>query len=252
MLKDLRNTVIFVAVGFVIIFIGFFFYINFKGNDKIKIEELSLDDDIVLALNERLLLSDQFRDSYESGAVIDNYVLLTYLFDNIKDGDYTTQTIKNKKIVCKVTNDISFTSSSKCEVIQISNNKINEIKLKLLNHSQEVVFSDFEYKGFTCKNDGENYYCLMNAYVSTTNDYSVLENAFKRDGKVVIQDYYLSIDIADFDVCSSYYTKEYCENYMSASKPVLDDSVIKDKGVLYELTFVFGEFGYYLESIEII
>ena len=207
-------------------------------------EELSITDEIVVELGENLKKNDLLRQASIKNENIDSDTMIKYIFDSLKIEDFTFKTVKPKKIECIVTNNIKFISNSECHVYIISNEKINELQLKLFNTKRNLNFENLNYKSLECQNDGKNYYCIKNNYTNTFNSYSVLKKAYKKDNKIYIQDYYLYIDLTDKEKCQKYYSEEYCNNINKSAKP--------ENGVIYESIYVLGEFGYYLEESYII
>ena len=125
-------------------------------------EELSITDEIVVELGENIKKNDLLRQASIKNENIDSDTMIKYIFDSLKIEDFTFKTVKPKKIECIVTNNIKFISNSECHVYIISNEKINELQLKLFNTKRNLNFENLNYKSLECQNDGKNYYCIKN------------------------------------------------------------------------------------------
>lgn len=251
MIKELRNNCVAVVTCLIIVLIGFLIYFS-AVNSKIGLEILTFEDKDIAILEDDLYYLKNLRGFYNANDNVDNLFLIQYGLDNLDEGDYTLSNIESKKNLCKASDNISFKSSENCDVIVFSNETIKNIIENKIMINQELVFSDIQYKNMDCKNDGSNFYCLLKPYKSSINDYSLVKDIIQKNDKVIIRDYFFSIDVSNFDICSSYYDVAYCSNYIDALKPDLSDDVIKKEGLLYEFVFVKNDNGYFLKSISVI
>lgn len=252
MVKSLRNNFIAVCICALLVFISFLIYFSVYNSNNGGYDKFSFEDKDISSLENELYFLENFRGFYNNGDLVDNQVLLQYSLDSLEEGDYTLQNIESKKNNCKVVDKIAFSSAEDCDVIAISNEKIKNIISNKLLIDQEITFGDIQHKNMDCKNNGENYYCLLKPFKSNINDYSLVKDIYEKNDKLIIRDYYLRIDVSNKEVCSNYYDDAYCSNYIDALQPDLDDKVIKKDGLLYEITFGKNDNGYYLESIRII
>ena len=225
-------------------FIGGFFTCNSNVKDNL-IEMAITDPDVTILYDKIEAISSLRIASYDSGDTA-NDDIIKIAISSLQEDDYKTKTIKPVKIVCQVTNTISFISSKKCDVKIISNDTIMKYQEKLFNTKKELEYIDINVNGLDCKNNGKNYYCLIDEYKNNRVNYSIIKEAFQDGDSIIIRDYYLSILIGDNQRCIDIFCEDKCLNN-SDNTFELSDDFIKNNGTLYENVFMKNSDGdYYL------
>lgn len=239
---DLKKT-IFVCLS-IIVFLGIIsiasnvFASNSSRNENYV--KLSITDPDVTILYDKIeKVSELRKASYDSGLASNEDIIKTSIM-SLTTEDYVTKTIKPNKIICQVTNSISFVSSKKCKVKIINNDTIMSYQRKIFNTEKVLEYIDLKINGLNCKNNGKKYYCLVNDYNDNRKNYTVIKDAYKDGENIIIRDYYLSILIGNNDRCLSFFNENYCINN-SDEEVNIDDSKIVDYGSLYVNVFVKNE-----------
>ncbi len=251
MKKDIEKTCILVGIVLAIITIIFFIVGNVKyGAQLLTRNSLVENDPTVVVLLDRMSNLKELRQASVINTELQNEEIIKYVLDNLTESDYEIKKVKPKKIVCEVNNTIAFNAiNGKCEIIVISNSKFAEYEKKLLGIDITLEYSDINYSGYSCKNDGTNYYCqLVNDNKKDSLGYSLFKDAYSEKDKVVIREYYLNIDVSNKEKCLKYFENEYCDNYNTKEKPELSKEIIVKDGVLYEHVFKDNGNNYYLEK----
>ena len=226
-----------------------------SNNSEVFINEKEVDKNSELIKNLYSIVNqkDDLRKASLDNETIDDETVIKYILVNMKKEDYKVVTVQNVKIVCEAAYGIRFNSNKPCTVRVISNDKMNEYKKKLFNLDRPVNYENIEYRGLDCRNNGTNYYCNETPYTSYSTSYSFIDKATKYNDEVYIYEYYIKVNLDQMDDCMKYFTKDYCENYAKAERPVLVDEVIKNKGVYYRHVFKLGaNNNYYLKSSNIV
>lgn len=232
-----------------------FFVISFNitnslNDDDEKLIKLSNKEADVILATELLEKFEVFRSSYVDKDNIDNLDMIKFIFDNLNKKDYKIKKIESIKIDCRVNDKIRFTQGGICKVLVVSNKTINGYRDLVFKYDKELELLNFKYKGLECKNDNKNYYCLVNNYKETKQEYkgySLIDSAYKSDDRIIIYEYYLT-DYQTYESCSKYYGEVYCTDDYEGNLPSLDDSVIKKYGVYYRHEFVKEEDKLYLDK----
>jgi len=248
-MKDVAKTILLTGIILVILVLVFIISGNVKeGVISLSRTELAENDPTVTILYERVKDNTELRKAHLVNTELSSDEIITFVFDNIAKEDYSVKKIEPTKIICQVTDTISFTSSSECKVAVVDNSKIMEYQKKYFNTENELTYDDIKYHGLYCKNSGKKYYCLINSYTNTVLGYSLFDKAYEEKDKVVIYEYYFQIDLANQDKCLKYFNNDYCTNYSGKDKPSISDEIIKNEGVLYEHIFRKSGEVYYLEE----
>lgn len=252
-MRDIFKTFISVIVVMLILCIVFFIVGNAKyGIELLTTTNLDIKDPTVKILYDRIENNTDLRKANMVSADLTSNEIIHLVIDNITKEDYKIKKVEHEKIICQVTSTIKFTSNSDCKIRVIDNDVFMKYQKKHFNTENEVVFDDFYYHGYDCKNNGEKYYCMVSSYNNTLFGYSAFDSAFKNDNKVTIKEYYLQVDLKNNKRCSSYFGEEYCNDYKNKEKPSLSEKTIKSDGVLYEHVFVKKDDSYYLERSTIV
>lgn len=244
--KRIILVVILILVIFFILLAGFFFKFNNEEEEDDSKEVLDLIDPVVVLLKEELNASYELRNGGFKSAELEDEEIIKYVFSRMSDDDFTIKKVKNKKIVCQVTKKISFNSSSTCTVYIVPNTYFITKENEYFGISKDLKFNDISYKGYTCKNDDKNYYCLKSSYSSSYLYFSYLDYAYRVDSDIYVYEYYLPVDLENNLKCTKYFSTDYCDNYEKYDKPSLDDDIIKRDGIYYVHHFVQNESGFYL------
>lgn len=249
-MKDVIKT--FVLVGIVILVgaISLFVVGNIEyGVELFSKTNLPFNEPSVSLLYDRINGKNYFRKASLVNTDLSNEEIIKFVLDNIDKKDYTNKTIKPEKITCEVTKKISFTTDDdSCKIIIIKNSKIMEYQKKLFNTEKELKFEDIKYRGYYCKNDGKKYYCLTSKYKDYVLGFSKFKDAYENKDQIVIHEYFLKIDLTDYDYCLNYFDEDFCNDYKKKDVPKLNDDIILNDGVLYEHVFVKSDKSYYLEK----
>lgn len=252
-MRDVIKTgIVVIAVLFIMCFV-FFIVGNAKyGIELLTTTKLDEKDPTVQILYERIKDSTDLRKAKLVSADLTSDELIRLVIDNITEDDYKIKKVEHEKIICQVTSTIKFTSSSDCKIRVIDNDVFMKYQKQYFNTENEILFDDFNYHGYECKNSGEKYYCMVSKYTNTVFGYSVFDSATKNNDVVTIREYYLQIDLKKTGRCINYFGEEYCNDYAGKDKPSLADKTIIEDGVLYEHVFVKKGESYYLESSSIV
>ena len=217
-----------------------------KGVLLLNRNTLEVNDPTVIILKDRILGLDDIRKAYIKPDEINNDDIIKYLLLKLDSNDYKMMKVEPVKIECNISDKISFTSSKTCEIKVINNDVFNDYLFKMFNLDKKLSFNDFSYHGYSCKNDGSKYYCLVDTYKDDYVSYSVIKDAYEEKDKVVIREYYLRVDIGDNERCLKYFNQGYCMNSKEQEKIPLDDEIVKNDGVLYEHVFAKNGNSFYL------
>lgn len=237
-MKEIIKTFLYTSCLTLVLIVGFFVvtsFSNVSNNDKLT--EMSITDvKAEMAIN-KLREFEYFRDSYVTADTISNNDMIYYIFDNLNDGDYEIRRIQPLKIVCQVTDKVSFVSDDICRVLVIDNNKLNDYRDLLFKYEKEFEYVDFHYNGYNCVNDNNNYYCLIEDYINTVDykGYSLVDSIYS-DGnnKVILYEYYFIYRDSE---CNKYYSEVYCGE--GVETPNMDEDTIREFGVYYRHEFIF-------------
>lgn len=212
---------------------------------KEKLTEVK-DQEVIDAVTKKIDHLDNFRKANINTDTISNYEMLSFIFQNLNEKDYSIKKISPLKIVCQLTDGISFTSSETCNVLIINNKKIDNYKNLLFKYDKELELVDFEFNGLDCKTNGSYYYCLMTDYkYDNDRDFNYIEGVYKVDDMIVVYEYYLSFKF-DHANCMKYYGADVCFDGYEGEYPEIDDEVIKENGVYYRHEFVYEDDELYL------
>lgn len=254
-MKDLAKTGI--ALG--IVFFMFFIYFLIIGNVENGVNfftrtNLNKNDEKVTTLYERINGNNSLRKAklvVNDDLTSDDVVL--YVFDHLKDDDYKTKKYEAEKIVCQVTNSISFyTDSKSCKVMIIDHQVFYDYQKELYNIDTNIDFKDIDYHGYSCKTDKKNYYCLKSSYDDGIVGYSAFKEAYEEKNTIVLYEFYLRVDLNDEEMCLKYFDDEYCKDSKKDEKREIDEDVIVNNGVLYRHVFRKSDDNYYLEESAIV
>ena len=239
---DLKKTIIVCLC--IVVFLGMIsiasnvFASNSSSNENYV--KLSITDPDVTILYDKIeKVSELRKASYDSSLASNEDIIKTSIM-SLNDEDFETKTVKPNKIICQVTNSISFVSSKKCKIKIINNDTIMTYQRKIFNTEKELEYIDLEINGLDCKNNGKKYYCLINEYNDNRKNYTVIKDAYKDGEDIIIRDYYLSILIGNNERCLSFFNENYCVNN-GTEEINIDDSKIKDNGSLYVNIFTKNE-----------
>lgn len=236
-MKEISKTFFNTSCLTLVLIVGFLVvtsFSNVSNNDKLT--EMSITDiKAEMAIN-KLREFEYFRNSYVTADTISNKDMIYYIFDNLKDGDYEIRRIQPLKIVCQVTDKVSFVSNDICRVLVIDNNKLNEYRDLLFKYEKEFEYVDFHYNGYNCVNDNSNYYCLIEDYTNVVDykGYSLVDSIYS-DGnnKVILYEYYFIYRDSE---CNKYYSEVYCGE--GVETPKMDEDTIRKYGVYYRHEFI--------------
>ena len=252
-MKDLIKTAIVVGTVIVITLLYFFIAGNIKeGVEMLTRNKLDLSDPTILVLQDRIHNNDDLRKANLIPAELSSEDIIKYALIKLDKDSYKEETIKPTKIVCEVTNDINFISSSDCKIRIINNDAFYDFEKKVFNIETELDFKDINYKGLNCKNNGNNYYCLETPYNEEKLGFSLLSEAYEEKGNVYVREYYLRIVLDDNELCNKYFGKDNCLNKTNIDREIISDDNIKEDGVLYEHIFSKNENSFYLKESYIV
>ena len=175
-MKDVLKTVILTGILIIICVLVFVVFGKVKYNvvKMLSRNDLTLNDPTVLILKDRIY--DELSDEE----------LVTFTLSRLEQKDYSMLKVEPVKINCQVTDKIFFTSGSTCNVMVFSNNVVNEYVKKYFNLDKDMSYPAIQYEGYTCKNDGTKYFCLVKDYRKNYVSYSVLKDAYETKDTVVI------------------------------------------------------------------
>lgn len=235
-MKEIIKTFINTSTLTIVLLIGFFAVISFSDvSNKEELTELSITDNRAIMALEKLQDLEFFRTSYVTSDTISNLDMIYYVFDNLRDGDYEIRRIQPLKIVCQVTDKVSFTKDDICRVLVIDNDKFNEYRNLLFKYEKEFEYVDFNYKGYNCVNDNNKYYCLIEEYEEVTDykSYSLVDQIYSDGNKVILYEYYFIYKNSE---CNKYYSDVYC--LPDSEIPEMDEDTIRKYGVYYRHEFI--------------
>jgi len=249
-MRDAIKTVILVVILSVVGFIAIGFGDNIqKGVELLSRTKLPLSDPTIQILYPRIENNFLLRKPDLDTSNLSSEEIIEYFFDNLTNKDYKTRKVEAVKIYCTISNAIQFISENEkdCNLLVIANSTIKNKQKEVFNTDYDLSFSDIDYKGYQCKNDGKRYYCMKKKYVNHVVGYSVFKDAYEDKDGVVIHEYYLNIDLSKREVCLNYFSNEYCSNYTKMDRQKIDNDKVKQSGVLYEHLFVKDGDNYYLK-----
>lgn len=247
-MKDILKTIVLTGILVIICLIVFVVLGKVRYSvEMLSRTELDLTDPTVTILKDRITSNDYLRKAKMIPSELSDEELIEFTLNNLNNSDYTTMQVEPVKINCQVTDKIFFTSGSTCNLKVIDNSKFNEYIKKYFNIERELSYPVIQYRGYTCKNDGSKYYCLIKDYKKDFVSYSVLKDAYETKDKVVIREYYLKIDLTNNQRCLSYFSQASCVAGNAAILPYhIDDEIIKRDGVLYQHVFARNDNSFYL------
>ena len=250
--------IIFTIISIILVVLLLFGFVSkaLKPDQKeiiINEKEVNKDSELIKNLYSIVDQKDDLRKASLDNTTIDDETVIKYILVNLKPEDYYVANIPNLKIICEAAPGIRFNSNKNCNVRVISNDKMNEYKKKLFNIQRDINYTNIEYRGLDCRNNGTNYYCNETPYTSYSTSFSYIDKATKYNDEVYIYEYYLKVNLDQLDDCMKYFSKDYCENYSTQETPILVEDIIKNKGVYYRHVFKLGENNnYYLKSSNIV
>lgn len=250
-MKDVTKTGALVGIVLLLLIIIIFIIGNIKYGAQLLTRTTIVENDpTIKILSEQIENLNVLRKASLVNSDLSSDEIIKYVISNITEEEYTSKSIKLKKTVCEVTDKILFSvnENTKCQIMIINNDTFDEYQKRFFGVENKVSFDDFKYHGLNCKNDGTKYYCLVGDYENTVLDYSTFKSAYSEKDKIVIQDYYLRVNLEDKNRCLKYFDNDYCENYNTMDKPELDKEIIENDGVLYEYVFKDNGDNYYLEK----
>lgn len=248
-MKDVIKTAVLVCIILLILVIVFVVLGRVKYEvEKLSRVDLSNNDPTVRILYNRVKNNTGLRKAYLSNDNLTSSEIIKYFIDNHDDDDIDKKVYEAKKITCQITDTIDFTTSTgKCNVAIINNKTISEFQKKYFNSEIDLVFDDFKYHGYNCKNTGKKYYCLIEDYSPSVYGYSVLDSAYEVKNEVFLYEYYFQIDFNDTDRCLTYFDDDTCSNFSDANKIYVDENIIRNDGVLYCHVFKKKDDSYFLD-----
>lgn len=249
-MRDLIKTVIVTAVILICIALAFLIVSNVEqGIELLTRTDLPKNDPDVKILYEQIEDNTDLRKANLVVKELSNKEIIELVMNNLTKNDYTIKTIEAEKIVCQVTDSISFnTEEDKCRIRIINNDVFTKYMKNNYNIVKELEFNNFEYRGYNCENSGKKYYCTYNAYKDPIVGYSLFDKAYKTKDSIVISEYYVQINLSDGNSCKNYFDEEYCANYKTEDRKDIKDKIIKKDGVIYEHVFTLVDGRYYLEK----
>lgn len=243
-------------VGIVLLATGIAFFLFTNADDKFSLEEnyeeLDIQSEQVQNLTNMLTDSNDLRKAYLDVKELSNDEILKHILISLKKDDYKVVNITPVKIMCYVTDGISFVSDSKCKIWVINNSKIMAYQKKLFNTDKKLSYDEINYQGMHCKNNGKKYYCHITKYTPSDKNFSIIDKVSKNKDEIYIYEYYLNVNLENINKCKQFYPEKLCANYTKVKLSDLTDDVIKDKGVYYKHTFMLNDSGeYYLAYSEV-
>lgn len=254
-MKDVTKTCILVGIVLLAMIIILFVVGNIKyGTQLLTRNTLAENDPSIKLLMEQIDKTNGLRRASLDNNDLNSEEIIKFTLENATAEEYTEKNIKAKKISCEVTGAITFSvdEGSKCVIRTISNDLFYQYQKRYFGLENEITFNEIDYHGMKCKNDGDNYYCLINEYKDNIINYSLFKSAYSEKDKIVIQEYYLRVDLDDKDRCLKYFDGNYCDNYNTMDKPDLDKEMLLKNGILYEHVFKDNGDNYYLEKSYIV
>lgn len=252
-MKDLVKTGIVLGIVFFIILIYFLIIGNVEnGVNFFTRTNLTKEDAKVVPLFERINGNNSLRKAKLVNEDLTSDDVVFYVFDHLKEDDYKVKKYEAEKIVCRVTDTISFNTESKnCNVLIIDHQVFYDYQEELYNIDTNIEFKDIVYHGYNCKTDKNKYYCIKNKYNDEIVGYSAFKEAYEEKNMIVLYEFYLRIDLNDEEMCLKYFDSEYCQE-QDKEKKDLNDDVIINNGVLYRHVFKKNDDSYYLEESAIV
>jgi hypothetical protein len=236
-MKETIKTFLYTSFLTLVLIVGFFGITSFTNvSNNEKLTELPITDIKAEMAVLKLKEFEYFRNSYVTSDTISNKDMIHYIFDNLKDGDYEIRRIQPLKIVCQVTDKVSFVSDDICRVLVIDNNKLDEYRNLLFKYEKEFEYVDFHYNGYNCVNDNNSYYCLIEDYTNIVDykGYSLVDSIYSDDNnKVILYEYYFIYRDSE---CNMYYSDVYCGEGIET--PKMDEDTIRKYGVYYRHEFI--------------
>ncbi len=252
-MKDLLKTIIVVSLSIIIIVVAYFISGNIKhGVELFTRATISESDPTIGILMERVESINHLRRAKLVNTDLTSEEIIRFTLDNMTESDYSTMNVEPYKIVCYVSDRVTFNSQYTCNLKVIDNSVFMDYQKKYFNTETALQYDEIKYHGYYCKNDGFKYYCLSSNYVNNILDYSVFDHAYEVKDKTYLRGYYLRVDVSDNAKCLEYFNANYCSNYTTMTKPTLSKSTITENGVLYEHVFKKNDVSYYLESSYIV
>lgn len=249
-MKDFIKTVILVCIIGLIGFLIFYLVGNKSYYIKLFTQtDLDISDPTVEMLFNRVKNSTHLRKPNMVSSELSSDEIIKYVIDNMAPEDYKDKKVKAEKITCSIGYGVFFTTNTgTCNIRVIKNDVFMSYQKKYFNTENPLDFVDIKYHGLKCENANGSYYCLKYSYFENLIGYSVFNKAYQDKDHIYIQEYYLNIDLTDKDKCISYFGEEYCNNYTKMERPILDDAIVKEQGVLFEHVFSSQDDNYYLEK----
>ncbi len=210
-MRDVIKTLILVVIlsvaGYIVIAINDNIQ---KGVELLSRTKLPYDDPTIQILFPKIQNNKDLRKADLDTTDLSNEEIIEYVFDNLTKDDYKVKKYEATKIYCYVTYNIEFTTErDSCDVTIINNSKFMEYQKNVFNTEKELNFTDINYKGYYCKNDGSKYYCIYNKYTDPVVGFSAFKDAYEDKEGVVIHEYYLSVDLSNQERCLNYFSSEY-------------------------------------------
>ena len=249
-MKDVIKTIVLTSIIIIVGIITFFIITRVeKGIESLSRTELPLRDPDVTLLYDKIANNTNLRKASMNVQDLSNKEIIELVIDNISKKDYEKKTIKAEKIVCQVTKTIAFTTEDKkCNIRIISNDVFNKYIKNNYNLTKDIEFNDFDYNGYNCQNNGKKYYCMYTPHKKYVYGYSEFANAYKEDDTIIINEYYLQVDVTNGTRCNTYFDEEYCSDYKDKEKHDINSKTIKKDGVIYEHVFKQIDGKYYLQK----
>ena len=249
-MKDLIKTTVLTLIVLLCLGISFLIASNVEqGIELLTRTELPLKDPDVELLYKTIQNNTNLRKADMRISELSNDEILKLVMNNISKNDYTSKTVKAEKIICEVTDKVTFnTESGSCNIRIIKTSLFNDYIKNNYNLEKELEFNDFDYNGYNCKLDGKKYYCLYTNTKQYVQGYSLFNSAYKTKDTIVISEYYLQVDLSDGYRCNLYFDEDYCADYKDKKREDIDTDIIKRDGVLYEHVFSLVDDKYYLEN----
>lgn len=254
-MKNIKLTCFVVAMALISLLVGFVIFSGGMQSYALTddYEKIANVDPLVTNLQNILISSDELRVASLVADDVSDEMMLKHILLSLTKEDYSVSFIRPTKIMCYVTKDVFFVSENKCEIRKIKNEKIMEYQKKLFNTSKELIYAEIDYHGMHCKNNGENYYCHIRKYIDETKSFSLIDKVYKKGDKIYLYEYYMLINLNDYDKCLKYFEKDYCADYTNKETVELSSDVVKNNGVYYKHVFQKNDIGgYSLYSSDVI
>lgn len=248
-LSTLKNTSILSFILLCLFFVIAFATTSISNANTDDLVELSKNDADYKIVSEKLNKIEYFRNANINTDSFDNLEYLKFIFDNLDKKDYKTKKYTPTKIICEVNKNVTFVSGKSCNVLVISNKKIDEYKNILFKYEKDLEYVDFEYKGYECQNDGKSYYCLIKKYTEKEEykGYSLIDKVYKTNNKIIVYEYYLAYE-NEYEDCIKYYSESYCVDDFEGELPKIEENKIREYGVYFRHEFIKEEDNIYLDE----